>query len=124
VELKAAWIDAVAKAARLRPSGYAGHETLETRQGMKVACLEEIAIRQGLIDREQRLALAKSLQESGCGNYPMEIAQSTEEALQSHTAARPTNKVNFNGDGGIFWRRAMIRSAKFTFKRALISAQI
>jgi hypothetical protein len=29
----------------------------------------------------------------------MEIAQSTEEALQSHTAARPTNKVNFNGDG-------------------------
>ncbi|WP_424627924.1 glucose-1-phosphate thymidylyltransferase RfbA [Bradyrhizobium sp. SYSU BS000235] len=44
-------------------------QTLETRQGMKVACLEEIAFRQGFIDRGQVLSLAKSLEKSGYGNY-------------------------------------------------------
>jgi glucose-1-phosphate thymidylyltransferase len=48
-------------------------QTLETRQGMKVACLEEIAFRQGFIDRDQVLILAKSLGKSGYGNYLMEI---------------------------------------------------
>ena len=36
--------------------------TLETRQGMKVACLEEIAFRLGFIDRDQVMVLAKSLE--------------------------------------------------------------
>ncbi len=36
---------------------------------MKVACLEEIAFRQGFIDRGQVLSLAKSLEKSGYGNY-------------------------------------------------------
>ena len=38
---------------------------------MKVACLEEIAFRQGPIDREQLLSLANRLQKSGYGNYLM-----------------------------------------------------
>ena len=44
-------------------------QTLETRQGMKVACLEEIAFRQGFIDREQLIDLAKPLEKSGYGAY-------------------------------------------------------
>jgi glucose-1-phosphate thymidylyltransferase len=49
-------------------------QTLEARQGMKVACLEEIAFRRGFIDRDQVLILAKSLEKSGYGMYLTEIA--------------------------------------------------
>jgi glucose-1-phosphate thymidylyltransferase len=47
--------------------------TLETRQGMKVACLEEIAFRLGFIDRDQVMILAKSLEKSGYGNYLIDV---------------------------------------------------
>jgi glucose-1-phosphate thymidylyltransferase len=48
-------------------------QTLETRQGMKVACLEEIAFRLGFIDRDQVVILAKSLEKSGYGNYLIDV---------------------------------------------------
>nr|WP_045001654.1 MULTISPECIES: glucose-1-phosphate thymidylyltransferase RfbA [unclassified Bradyrhizobium] len=48
-------------------------QTLEKRQGMKVACLEEVAFRQGFIDRKQVLALAEPLEKSGYGKYLSEI---------------------------------------------------
>lgn len=48
-------------------------QTLEKRQGMKVACLEEIAFRQGFIDRNQLLALIQPLEKSGYGEYLSEI---------------------------------------------------
>lgn len=48
-------------------------QTLEKRQGMKVACLEEVAFRQGFIDRDQVLALAEPLEKSGYGRYLSEI---------------------------------------------------
>lgn len=48
-------------------------QTLEKRQGMKVACLEEVAFRQGFIDRNQVLALAEPLEKSGYGKYLSEI---------------------------------------------------
>jgi glucose-1-phosphate thymidylyltransferase len=51
-------------------------QTLETRQGMKVACLEEIAFRLGFIDRDQVMALAKSLEKSGYGNYLIDVVRS------------------------------------------------
>lgn len=44
-------------------------QTVETRQGLKVACLEEIAYRMGYIDEEQLLRLAEPLQSSDYGNY-------------------------------------------------------
>jgi glucose-1-phosphate thymidylyltransferase len=48
-------------------------QTLETRQGMKVACLEEIAFRRGFIDREQLINLAKPLEKSGYGTYLIDL---------------------------------------------------
>ena len=48
-------------------------QTLEKRQGMKVACLEEIAFRQGFIDRDQVLALIRPLEKSGYGSYLSDV---------------------------------------------------
>lgn len=49
-------------------------QTIEKRQGMKVACLEEIALRQGFIDLDQIEVLARPLEKSGYGQYLREIA--------------------------------------------------
>ena len=43
---------------------------MEDRQGVKLACLEEIAWRNGWIDDEQLLALAEPLLKSGYGDVP------------------------------------------------------
>jgi glucose-1-phosphate thymidylyltransferase len=51
-------------------------QTIEVRQGMKVACLEEIAYRLGFITRDQILALAKSLDKSGYGKYLVQVVES------------------------------------------------
>jgi glucose-1-phosphate thymidylyltransferase len=44
-------------------------QTIEKRQGLKVACLEEIAYKMGYIDREQLIQLATPLQKTGYGQY-------------------------------------------------------
>ena len=50
--------------------------TLEKRQGLKVACPEEIALRAGWITREQLEALAKPMLKNGYGQYLMQVAGS------------------------------------------------
>ncbi len=47
--------------------------TLEKRQGLKVACPEEIAYRSGWIDRRQLQALAEPLAKNGYGQYLLQI---------------------------------------------------
>jgi glucose-1-phosphate thymidylyltransferase len=49
--------------------------TLEKRQGLKVACLEEVAYRQEWISADQVLALAKPLEKSGYGQYLKQLIQ-------------------------------------------------
>lgn len=51
-------------------------QTLEQRQGFKIACVEEIAYRQGYIDAEQLDQLAKPLDKSSYGRYLLEIIHS------------------------------------------------
>lgn len=53
-------------------------QTVEKRQGLKIACLEEIAYRQGFIDAQQVLGLASPLKKSGYGVYLEEIVQREE----------------------------------------------
>ncbi len=44
-------------------------ETIEKRQGLKIACIEEIAYRNGWIDSEKILELAREYEKSGYGRY-------------------------------------------------------
>ncbi len=62
-----AWLDTGTHESLLE----AGHfiETIEKRQGLKVACPEEIAFRQGYISARQLRALARPLAKSGYGEY-------------------------------------------------------
>ena len=50
-------------------------EVIEKRQGLKVACLEEIAYKQGWINKEQIKELAKPMLKNGYGQYLMQLAE-------------------------------------------------
>jgi glucose-1-phosphate thymidylyltransferase len=47
---------------------------MERRQGLKIACLEEIAFLRGFIDAEQLLRLAKDLKGTDYGRYLERVA--------------------------------------------------
>ena len=53
--------------------------TLESRQGLKIACPEEIAWRSGYIDNEQLAALAKPLAKNGYGQYLQRLLKEPQE---------------------------------------------
>jgi glucose-1-phosphate thymidylyltransferase len=50
-------------------------QVIEERQGLKIGCIEEVAYRQGFIDKKQVEVLAKPLLKSGYGNYLMQILE-------------------------------------------------
>lgn len=56
---------------------------LEKRQGMKIACPEEVAYRMGFIDRDQLLSLARALGSSAYGRYLVEIANEAADSLRA-----------------------------------------
>ena len=62
-----AWLDTGTHEALLEAAHFI--ETIERRQGLKIACPEEIAYRMGFITAAQLEALAKPLEKSGYGEY-------------------------------------------------------
>ena len=50
-------------------------EVIEKRQGLKVACLEEIAYKQGWINREQLIKAATPMAKNGYGQYLLRLAE-------------------------------------------------
>jgi len=67
-----AWLDTGTHDSLLEASQYV--QTIEHRQGLKVACLEEISYQQGWIDREQLLVRAKAFGKTGYGQYLYTLA--------------------------------------------------
>lgn len=67
-----AWLDTGTHDSLLEASNFIA--TIENRQGLQVACLEEIAFRNGYITREQLLQLAEPLRKNNYGKYMIKIA--------------------------------------------------
>ncbi len=73
-----AWLDTGTHESLLEASTFI--ETIEKRQGLKIACVEEIAYYMGYIDAEQVYRLAEPLQKNSYGQYLMKI---TSEKVRS-----------------------------------------
>ena len=68
-----AWLDTGTHRGLLEASNYV--EAVQTRQGLYIACLEEIAYRQGYITKEQLLELAKPLMKTEYGQYLVKVSE-------------------------------------------------
>jgi glucose-1-phosphate thymidylyltransferase len=70
-----AWLDTGTFDSLMQASQFV--QVIEQRQGIKIACIEEIAYRKGFISREQLQILAKPLLKSGYGQYLESILEQT-----------------------------------------------
>lgn len=76
-----AWLDTGTHDSLLEASLFV--ETVEKRQGFKIACLEEIAYRMNYISREQLLQLAEPLKKNDYGQYLIDIAKESKHSSWS-----------------------------------------
>lgn len=68
-----AWLDTGTHESLLQAGQFI--ETIEKRQNMKIACLEEIAWRMGYISKEQLIKLAQPLKKNEYGKYMLRLAE-------------------------------------------------
>lgn len=66
-----AWLDTGTHESLLQAANFI--ETIEQRQGLKIACIEEVAYREGFIDAKQLRQLADPLMKGGYGKYILDI---------------------------------------------------
>lgn len=66
-----AWLDTGTHESLLQAANFI--ETIEQRQGLKIACIEEVAYREGFIDAGQLKILAEPLMKGGYGKYLLDI---------------------------------------------------
>ncbi|MEK5250027.1 glucose-1-phosphate thymidylyltransferase RfbA [Bacillus sp. FSL R9-9530] len=71
------WLDSGTHESLLEASQFI--ETIEKRQSLKVACLEEIAFRKGYITREQLLSLAEPMKKNQYGQYLIRLAEQSRQ---------------------------------------------
>lgn len=68
-----AWLDTGTYKGLLDASNYV--EAIQTRQGLYIACIEEIAYRKGYITKDQLLALSKPLMKTEYGQYLVKVSE-------------------------------------------------
>src|SRR5690554_861059 len=78
-----AWLDTGTHESLMEAGHYV--QTIETRQGLKIACLEEIAYRNGWINQQQLKARGKILEKTGYGQYLLRLAD------ENATAHKPAS---------------------------------
>ena len=67
-----AWLDTGTFESLLQAGNFV--QVIESRQGLKIGCIEEVAYRMGFINKTQLLELAKPLEKSGYGKYLAQLA--------------------------------------------------
>ncbi len=67
-----AWLDTGTHESLLQASNYVS--TIEQRQGLKIACIEEIAYKKGFINKNQLIKLGEELKNNQYGQYLLKIA--------------------------------------------------
>lgn len=75
-----AWLDTGTHESLLEASQFI--ETVEKRQSLKVACLEEIAYRKGYINKEQLIELAQPLRKNEYGKYLLKLAEKNQKLAE------------------------------------------
>jgi glucose-1-phosphate thymidylyltransferase len=74
-----AWLDTGTHESMLQASDFV--ETIQSRQGLKVCCPEEIAFRKGYINSNHLLTLAKPMEKNTYGKYLIDLAQTENSGL-------------------------------------------
>ncbi len=67
-----AWLDTGTHTSLLQASTFV--ETIEQRQGLKIACIEEVAFRMGYIDNRQLIDIGKTMAKNAYGQYLLKLA--------------------------------------------------
>lgn len=88
-----AWLDTGTHESLHQASNFI--QTLEERQGLKIACIEEIAYNQGYIDLSQLSRLAESMAKSSYGRYLLTILENEQK---SKSIPNNNGKEIFNAD--------------------------